>query len=184
MSETNSEVSKGEATITPTVGSIILFAGYSWRVLDVKDGKALLISKKILVERAYNDENKAVTWETCTLRSYLNGEFYNSLGDEKARISEAQVLTKSNPEYGTYGGADTTDKIFLLSIDEAKRYFSSDEERVAEANFIDVSWWWLRSPAFGSNSVEVINNGGKFSGGYGNSVNVIGGVRPALWIKL
>jgi hypothetical protein len=71
----------------PMVGSVIPFAGYDWRVLEVKGGKALLISEKVLEAREYNNELKNITWAECTLRAYLNGDFFNSLGPDKARIS-------------------------------------------------------------------------------------------------
>jgi hypothetical protein len=174
----------GATVATPTVGSIIPFAGYDWRVLDVKDGKALLISEKVLEARPYNDEDKGITWAECTLRAYLNGDFFNSLGPGKARISETQTVNRNNPEYGTPGGADTSDKIFLLSIDEARAYFKDDEALLAYDLNGAASWWWLRSPGSnGGGAANVIIVG--FLGVRGSSVDDDnGGVRPALWLNL
>jgi hypothetical protein len=191
---------KSEIVATPKVGSIIPFADYDWRVLDVKDGKALLISEKILEERAYNDEDKAATWKTCTLRSYLNKEFYDLLPAEaRARISKTKVVNNDNPKYGTPGGKDTTDKICLLSIEEAEAYFGSNQERVAHnlhGKRSDFRWWWLRSPGMSERDAARVEDDGSIdvigapfqvdrSDHYGSwSYTLTGGVRPALWINL
>jgi hypothetical protein len=117
------------------IGEIITFGPYEWQVLAVEDGKALLITKDIIDLRAYNEESEAVTWETCTLRTWLNSEFYNRFSiEEREHITETLVMNEDNPEEGTPGGDDTRDKIFLLSLAEAERYFSGDEARLAQPN--------------------------------------------------
>ncbi|MDR0222273.1 MAG: DUF6273 domain-containing protein [Oscillospiraceae bacterium] len=109
---------------TVTVGEIIQFGGYDWRVLDVKDGKALILTDKVMEDRAYNEKDKGVTWETCDLRAYLNGEFYNSFGKkDKAKIIKTKISNKDNQWFGTPGGNDTDDYIFLLSLEEVVKYF-------------------------------------------------------------
>ena len=108
--------------ITPKISSIIPFGPYEWRVLDVQDGKALIITENVIEERKYNEESKDVTWETCTLRKYLNGGFLRKLtGEQQRRIAETRVINENNPQYGTKGGNDTSDRIFLLSLEEVGR---------------------------------------------------------------
>ena len=82
-------------------------------MLDIEDGKALIISEYILEERSHHTNSTAITWETSFIRQYLNGEFYDNTfsATEKARIVEAMVINNDNPGYGTAGGNDTTDKI-------------------------------------------------------------------------
>ena len=100
------------------------FGGFSWRVLDVQDGKALIITEDIVEWRPYNIDYTAVTWETCSLRKYLNGEFLKRFTQENQdKIIETKIENPDNLWYGTPGGNSTLDKIFLLSIDEADRYF-------------------------------------------------------------
>jgi hypothetical protein len=169
----------------PSVGDTVYFGDAYWRVLEVQDGQALLISQDILEQRAYNDEDTAVSWETCTLRAYLNGEFLNShfSTEEQGRIALTEVINNDNPEYGTDGGADTQDKLFLLSIEEAEQYFSSDNDRIATYQGAD-SWWWLRSPGGGAGrAVGVSGDGG--AGAIGAGVDGDShGLRPALWLNL
>jgi hypothetical protein len=78
-----------------------------WQVLTTIDNKALLITEES-VYSAYNDRDEEVTWETCTLREYLNGEFCDGFDPyERSLILETHNINKDNPKYGTAGGNDT-----------------------------------------------------------------------------
>ena len=171
-----------------------------WLVLDKKDGKALLISKYCLDAKEYdkNEKNEFVTWETSTLRQWLNSCFINEAftDEEKALICDTYLQNPDNPEYGTDGGNDTTDKVFLLSIDEATRYFASDKARMAEATdyakdkgiFVSEengkSWWWLRSLGRNNSDAAYVDIGGSVRnyGSYANDGE--SGVRPAMWVNI
>jgi hypothetical protein len=105
-------------------GGKIRFGEYDWYVLYKQDGKMLIITERIIEKRPYHHEETSVTWETCDLRKYLNGEFYYSFNAaDRARIIEVTNDNPDNPWYGTRGGNPTVDKIFLLSIDEVLMYF-------------------------------------------------------------
>ncbi len=167
-----------------------------WVVLDTKGDEALVVSKYVLDCKRYNEEYESITWEWCTLRKWLNGEFLESTftAEEKEKISMKMVSADANPDYNTYCGNDTEDKIFLLSIVEANTYFNSDKERQCEAtpyakkqgmytNNGGYSSLWLRSPGSSSSSAAYVNyiGGVNNRGIYVNYSN--NGVRPALWIK-
>ena len=85
--------------------------------------------------KPYNEEWTDVTWETCTLRTWLNEDFYTTAFSKKERgyIAETLVKNEDNPEYGTVGGNDTRDKVFLLSIGEATTYFDPDPDAYGPA---------------------------------------------------
>jgi len=181
--------------------------GYDWLVLDAQNGKALLLSDKSVEKRAYHNkktyqnEHINITWEECDLRKYLNGEFYNKLGPEKTMIAETKLINNNNPWHGTAGGSATTDKIFLLSIEEVIKYFGDSGQlknrpapdsyciddqynsaRIAAAEDDTASWWWLRSPGlYANNAVRVDDNGRVVFTGR-DVRRGGGGVRPALWI--
>jgi predicted small secreted protein len=95
-------------------GEAVYFGGYYWMVLEVKDGKALILSSEILTKLPYHPErNVDITWEKCDLRATLNGPFFNSFSaEDRARIVETKIVNNDNPRYGTPGGRDTNDKIF------------------------------------------------------------------------
>ncbi len=51
-----------------------------WRVLNVKDNKALLLSDRILDNRSFDELSDKVIWANSTIRKWLNedsGGFYN-----------------------------------------------------------------------------------------------------------
>lgn len=163
---------------------------FAWQVLDVQDGKALVISKDIIAREPYHESNAYITWETSSLRTWLNDDFYHSLpSGVQRRITETQLHNPNNPGYGTSGGRDTMDKVFLLSIDEANKYFPRKVDRAAESNIredgypLDLGIWWLRSPGARADVAAYV---------YGSSVDEYGGkvgtdelgVRPAFWITL
>ena len=97
-----------------------------WTVLDkMSDGRLLVVSNYVLDYQQYNEEQTDVTWETCTLRSWLNDTFLNAAftEEEQKLIPKTTVKNADNPDYGTEGGNDTKDQVFLLSYDEAKKYY-------------------------------------------------------------
>lgn len=166
-----------------------------WLVLEVRDGKALVISKYALDCKQYNTSNTDVTWETCTLRNWLNNDFINAAFSsyEKAMIPTVTVSADKNPDYNINPGNATQDQVFLLSITEANKYFSArkcEPTDYAVANGAWESdggncWWWLRSPGYYLQGFAAgVNYGGDV---YKNDdiVDHAGpAVRPALWIDL
>lgn len=154
------------------LGASLSFGGRDWRVLDVRDGAALIITERIIDQRPYHDAYTDIIWADCALRRHLNGPFLDSFeAADRARIVPVVNRNLDNQWYGTPGGADTEDRVFLLSIEEAVcRYFGDssaklyDEgrkrrywfERKDENNIRRSAhlwrgdggtwWWWLRSP--------------------------------------
>ncbi|MDR1537836.1 MAG: DUF6273 domain-containing protein [Clostridiales bacterium] len=112
-----------------------------WQALavDATAQKALLVPKEMVGYRSFNDIGEGVTWENSSIRKWLNNEFYNTAFSEqqKAFILESDLENKANSEYNVGGGATTKDKVFLLSIDEAAKYFSGDDSRVVKVNFTE-----------------------------------------------
>jgi hypothetical protein len=122
-----------------------------WRILDINaEGQLLVISEKVLEKKEYNETESDITWEKSTIRSWLNGysssynanetsytsnNFINAAftAEEQAKIIASNVPAHKNPSYSTSPGNATTDKIFLLSIVEAKQYFANDTARLADA---------------------------------------------------
>ena len=172
-----------------------------WLVLEVKDGKALVISKYALDCKPYNTSYKDVTWETCTLRKWLNNDFINAAfsANEKAMIPTVTVSADKNPEYNTNPGNATQDQVFLLSITETNKYFNSDSARQCKPTDYAVAngawksdsgncWWWLRSPGyFQYFAANVYCDGDALE--YGYLVTYDYGdygaaVRPAMWITI
>ena len=175
-----------------------------WIVLNVEGSKALVISKYALDCQQYNTSNTDVTWESCSLRKWMNNTFINEAFDSKHQelIPSVSVSADKNPNYSTNPGNATTDKVFLLSIPEVEKYFTTDESRKcaptayakAQGAYTSDSyktasgeamcWWWLRSPGDDQFSAAYVSYGGSVDfGGYLVYRDFVA-VRPALWINL
>ena len=157
----------------------------------------MLISKYALDCKPYNTEYTSVTWETCTLRSWLNNGFYDKAfsADEQQYIVESTVTADANPSYNTNPDNNTMDKVFLLSITEVNKYFSSDSARICYAtdyaenqgsytNSDGACWWWLRSPGYSSSDASSVGSVGSVSlvGDYVSDTH--SSVRLAVWVRL
>ena len=162
-----------------------------WIVLDSQGNRILLLSKRAVETLPYHSTDEPVTWESCSLRSWLNGEFLETAfsSEEKSSVLTT-VLDNSgvNPEYHyTDGSAATEDKVFLLSHDEVILYLPTEDLRLCEKSLHapsydeDISSWWLRSPGLWPNCAEYVYRTGAFFSGMANRMFV--DVRPAMWIE-
>ena len=136
------------------VGSLVRFGPYEWRVLDMQDGRALLITEYIIALRPYHEIQEEVTWEHSDIRRWLRDDFLSSLN--RSRIVRTMVVNHDNPWHGTDGGNDTEDYVFLLSLEELLYYFgvsgqvSGDNRDNRLASVYDISvieranvqWGW------------------------------------------
>lgn len=198
-----------------------------WRVLKINGNQALLLSDMALDDQKYHPGYEDVTWETSTIRSWLNGysatsnrsgtdynrkNFISSAftSEEQSAIVDSSVVNTDNIQYGTTGGNDTTDKIFLLTesevygesalsygfvsdldtYDEARRCKSSTYAKAmgisstTDDDYKGNCTWWLRSPGFESDYTALVSNDGIVAN-YGiNSYYYFVGVRAALNLNL
>ncbi len=152
--------------------------GIEWLVLEVKDGKALLLSKYIVDYKKYHDvPYNSISWQSCSLNQWLNDKFLQTAFS----VKEMAMISDDNS-----GGAPD-EQVFLLSIFEAEKYFSSHSERECKEayynpsdNYIDPhSNWWLRG-AYVNRSGEIM----KEQSDVILFTDTVYGVRPAMWIDL
>ena len=178
-----------------------------WIVLDMDEAgsRALVISRYALDHRKYHDPGTHTSWEECTLRAWLNGEFFDSAftPEEQAAVLLTHVENSHNtgdPKLYTKAGNDTEDRVFVLSYSEAHSLIALREGRMCSATAYAVArgadlskqefrvddeltaTWWLRSPGNQRDTACRIG----FAGTVGSSrVSQTGlTVRPALWIDL
>lgn len=110
-----------------------------WRVLQVTDNEVFLMADLALDCKRYNEKKTDTSWEKCTLRKYLNNEFLQSAFSENERtvIINTKVKNENNLQYGTDGGKDTTDQIFLLSDSELYTEKACEYGFVSDFNTFD-----------------------------------------------
>lgn len=186
-----------------------------WRVLENAEGQLFLISDQNLDVKPYNSSSTSITWEKSTIRSWLNGyaASENNSGtdyssnnfidaafssDEQVAIADTYVYNKNNPSYSTSGSENTTDQIFLLSIEEANNssYFPNGKDSRKSTNTAYVAsysgmlgageadYWWLRSPGEDDDYAAFVDDGGVvYNNGY-IVVHTNTAVRPAFNLNL
>ncbi len=172
-----------------------------WILLDRIENEVLLLSESILLTGPYNPVPFADTsWNECQLRSYLNGEFFETAfsGQEKGAVILCENRNEDQSEVGTEGGADSQDRVFLLSEGETSIYINDELSKAdigmafaseaAKASGVKIaengcSPWWLRSPGVYGYSAQFIDTEGEdyLSGAYVDIESGYG-VRPAIWI--
>ncbi len=121
-----------------------LYEPLLWRALEVRDGTALLLSHYAVECEPFQKDLADVSWENCTLRSWLNGygplanvsaadysdsktNFMDSAftEEEQAAILEYPVRNEKNYYFGMDSGKETADKIFIPAESELFIYDSS-----------------------------------------------------------
>jgi dipeptidyl aminopeptidase/acylaminoacyl peptidase len=173
----------------------IHFGGYDWRVLAVQGSTTLMVTDKIIEQLSYHNNYVPITWADCSLREYLNTEFYDRFSNaEKARIIPVINKNPDNPWFNTLGGCDTEDKVFILSLEEiACKYFgdssallynprknqrywyerkdANNSKRIAKDEAKNFWWYWIRTPGrFGVKAVYVFPDGN--IGIHGNNIKI------------
>lgn len=178
-----------------------------WRVLK-NDGTTLFVlADRGLDCKDYHDDGGNITWENSTVRDWLNNSFYTTAfsTNEQSAIVTQNVVNDDN----SYGGNNTNDNVYLLSIGEvtnADYGFCSDYSVWSASRWMQPSNyahargtatyssgstgnipdcdWWLRSPGYyNGNAAYVDYDGGvDRSGAYVNYG--VDAVVPALHINL
>ncbi len=201
-------------------GDIVTFGAYEqdgdftngkepieWIVLRKTKKQVFVISKYILDCVPYNYTTGSFTWETCTVRKWLNEVFYTKAFNtvEQKMIKTTKLENFDNVKYKTNAGNDTKDKVFLLSqldVINADYGFSDSYDSYDELRYTTptdyanenpfygyANTWWLRTPGYSSGSAALIQSNGKvdLKGHliYGKTmVSDKRGIRPAMVIKL
>ncbi|WP_028515412.1 DUF6273 domain-containing protein [Ruminococcus flavefaciens] len=223
-SEPVEAVTADTKTVAPDVqvGTYITFGSYEqdndltngkedieWLVLAREDNKALLISRYSLDNQPYSEHTAEVPWENCFLRKWLNNNFLNEAfsSEEQNSIITSVVTADENPFHKLSQGNDTMDKVFILSVIEANKYFSSNSERLCQGTAYchahgapkskDTGncWWWLRTLNSAFVAAVVDDEGPIEAGAADNDKNnsssggdyvtcMEASVRPSVWIDL
>lgn len=180
-------------------GDVVLFGSYEqnnirsdgaepieWIVLDVKSDRILLLSQYALDSERYHYRKESVSWDTCSVRDWLNTTFY----EEAFTCSEQRSILSS-------GTSVYDDYVFLLSDVEAETYLSRAKDRICKATVYGScqnvyvnpttggSWWLLRTTGDdGSKFAMSVNSDGTIDYNGGHVESDRGTVRPAIWVNI
>ena len=172
-----------------------------WDVLAEEGNRKLLLSRKAVAKRPYHDADEPVSWETCSLRAWLNGDFYRAAFNdyEKQHILKIPVTADRNTYCNTDAGNSTDDHVFLLSLPEvnallrrklsAKRKCEADPADAPDADNDNKAAddtgcvWWLRSPGSEKNEAACVNGDGQISNFGLPATTPTIAVRPCIWVR-
>lgn len=167
-----------------------------WLVLAKEGSRILVLSKYALDCRQFNTTNDYVTWESCSLCTWLNDTFINNAfaAEEKAMIQTVTVSSDILGDNAISQGNSTQDKIFVLSDAEVDRYLTAESVKKCEPttyaiannayvrNSNGMCMWWLRTCVNDNNcAIYVTYDGSNIKTGAQVDKDNIA-VRPALWI--
>ncbi|MGN0529113.1 MAG: DUF6273 domain-containing protein [Eubacterium sp.] len=175
----------------------------TWIVVKKEDDRALLVSREVLASMPYKkskDEPKSTSWKESTVRKWLNDDFYDEAFSkkEKKRILTTDVSNSDPYKYAT-PGADTQDKIFLLSKKELDEYMTDKDwmkaketeylrEKNGDEGFLSNNpqkyRWWTRDVCLDTTKAVYVKTNGSVKDEGSNTNNEYMGVRPAMWISI
>ncbi|MBE6114986.1 MAG: hypothetical protein E7191_07905 [Erysipelotrichaceae bacterium] len=134
-----------EEGLVEKVGDVVQHGSFEgldieWITLDVDEvnDRALLITKDIIAHWVYDSDVMVdVTWEDSDIREWLNGSFYEGAftKEQQKYILESDISNPANPISQVGESENTKDKVFLLSYEEAQKYFKDEESRQSRYDF-------------------------------------------------
>ena len=171
----------------------------TWQVLRIENETATLIAKSVLAADHYlNDYAKfnTVTWAESSVRAWLRDTFYESAftAREKADILLSSVSTADSITYGTAGGEDTKDYVYIpagedladvsLQIDLAAGCTPYAVSQGLGYTGAGQSNWMTRTPSYEQNGIEYVNTNGELENKEAHNVTKVLGIRPMVRLSL
>ena len=164
-------MSSAMADVNVYPGNIVVFGHYEqdgnlnngpeeieWEVVSCDEDIIVMISKYGLDCVPYHAYEGGATWENCTLRYWLNQTFLNTAltPSQQNLLCSVQIANLPNPEFGTYAGATTWDKVFIPGVQDIEMGFESFSMQTRPTRYAmqmgahdddeGRCWWWLRTP--------------------------------------
>ena len=168
-----------------------------WRVLSVEKDHAVIITEDNIDAMHYSSSSDMLFWEDSDIRQFLNSNFYdNAFSDkEKQMILSSEIPNYKNVVFRTNSGNKTTDRVYLLSIEEAARLFDGNPERIAAPTSYALSkglftsnngkaWWWLRSSGNLESYASDVDYGGDVDSYGSDKLVSLEGIRPVIRVSL
>ena len=163
-----------------------------WTVIAIQDGKAMLLSDYALEVMAFDEDGKKAIWETCSLRAWMNGEFYETAFNENEKARVVQMINTNPVRHNGLFGEETPDWAFVLSYEEIDRYLPELEQRRAQSTLYAkakgalAGWthWMLRSSSYNPYQEMLMDELGNYDNWRAETYYDLCEVRPAIWIDI
>ncbi len=179
-----------------------------WIILEDLGDRYVLVSRELLDGIPFSDDYNQTTWAESSLRAWLGGTGDYARGgtkyvekwnffDRAFTLTEQAALrlvtnkTPGNASFGTEGGGDAEDYIYILSQDECAKYFGDTLSMQASVTPFAAKRgvlaeyktrggsWWLRDPGMSMSFLGVNRNGDFVEGGFSLTDSSVG-VRPVI----
>ena len=157
----------------------------TWVVLKKAGSTVELMSLNALAAKPFDETGKSASWEKCSLRAWLNGEFLEQAFTEEQRQGIEDTLNY---------GKKVSDKVFILSSQEVTM-LSDAELRICvpsaqairegcAADADGICAWWLMRTGDANQGADLMDAQGKVVHPSGGANNIRFGVRPVIQIKV
>lgn len=164
-----------------------------WIIAEKNEEEALLISKYAFEALPFSTSSS--TWEDSIARAWLNNGFINTsfVRADRSKIREKSITTIYTDAQGAEKIEITQDKAFLLSANDANRYFATNDARLAMATEAlktkeahinldnGMAHYWLRTIA-PNGEIMYVNGSGAIND-TGKPSEKIMAIRPAIWVS-
>lgn len=162
-----------------------------WQVLEIQGERALVISRQVLSSRIYDSPGRATDWSKSGVRFWLNEAFLVENFTERERQLILATEVQVRRFEGLFNvGENTRDGLFLLDLEEANRYFGTDQERKTTATTfaknkgVTDNRWWLRTMGRNAFDALFVDGRGAIDRGGKRAATAGIGIRPAMWIDV
>ena len=173
-----------------------------WKILEVKEGLCLLISKYCIDCLAFDSLSDSAKWEDSNIRKWLNEDFYNeAFSDEEKKVIAGTEVENYTLFFSFHlPSKKTIDHVFMLNADEAEKFFLTNEDRITKPTPYafkqvmkqdgvrpetkDACMWWLRNLGASINEGAYVSPKGFVRRSGTAASNKYGMIRPAIILKL
>lgn len=171
-----------------------------WILLARENGRVLVTTEQAIasidIPKYSSLQNllQSGTWDVSPIRQWLNGEFMNAVftEEEQSRIAAVTLTNHGNIKSRKKGGAETTDRVFLLSMDEVEAYLPTQRLRRAPATAYtafqmhgqaSLGVWATRTPGNGKHKKPASVSVDGFTVNHEGNARAYYLLRPALWLR-
>ncbi len=171
----------------------LTYSALQWKVLEKKNGRMLLVSKKSLMRCAFSMNGN--TWDGCDIQNLLNGDFLSKAFSEKERSYIVPVCNPLSTFDPGNGAEETIDRCFCLSLFDLQTYLPEKEDLYAPPTGCiknkerEAEYWWTRTANVGKDgavaavlATELHENQDAIGTFQKDSTGIC--IRPAMWVNI
>jgi len=115
-----------------------------WIILNEKDDELFLLSLYGLEAREYNETAEYIKWSDCSLKKWLQGEFFQKAFNSREKEQIVISFRKENNSL-----IPLFDMVSLLSLEEAREYLSKEQLLCKPTEWCKGNGGWISEEGYG-----------------------------------